>query len=88
LVASELIAFNYHNAFTDDDDALPAYVGEVTWMELRGKESDSALLRMGYGFLGHGVKTLVPKTRCFLIHAEGGEVTLDIICGEYLLQSV
>jgi hypothetical protein len=30
LIASGVVVFNYHNTFVSDEDALPAYVGEVT----------------------------------------------------------
>ena len=83
LIASGVVAFNYHNTFESDEDALPAYVGEVTCRELREQDKDATLSRLGYGFLGRGVATFVPKAGRFQIHVEGGELTIDLICGEY-----
>lgn len=84
LLARKVIAFNYHNVFTEDDDALPAYIAEVTWRELRRNEGAAILRRLGYGFLAKGVETFTPES-CFQIHVEGGEIVVDVICGEYSL---
>ena len=85
LITEGVLAFNYHNTFEDDDDALPTYVGEVTCRALQKEELDQVLLRLGYGFLGPGVKTYVPKSRCFHVHVEGGALAIDVICTEYTI---
>jgi hypothetical protein len=83
LIASGVVVFNYHNTFGSDEDALPAYVGEVTCRELREQDKDAALSRLGYGFLGRGVVTFVPEAGRFQIHVEGGELGIDLICAQY-----
>ena len=85
LIADGVVAFNYHNTFETDDDALPAYVGEVTCRELREQDKDAALSRLGYGFLGKGCATFLPESGRIHIHIEGGEVSIDLICGAYRL---
>lgn len=85
LTAIGVVAFNFHNTFDDDDDALPAYVGEVTCQDLEAQEAASLLSRLGYGFLGRGVTPYAPKSARLHMHLEGGEVTIDVICSEYAL---
>jgi hypothetical protein len=85
LIAEGVVAFNYHNTFTDDEEALPAYVGEVTWREWQREEASSVLLGIGYGFVTQGGQTFAPESRYFHISAQGGELAVDLICSKYRL---
>jgi hypothetical protein len=85
LTANGVVMLNYHNAFDNDDDALPAYIGEVTCRELGVKEADSVLSGLGYGFIGNGGTIYVPKLGCFHIHIEGGELAIDMVCEKFKL---
>jgi hypothetical protein len=86
LEAQAVVLFNYQNAFEAGEDALPAFVAEVTCEEFDNHGRSSQLMKLGYGFLGRGVETYVPKlNNCFVIHVEGGEVSLDLLCGAYQL---
>ena len=85
LIAIGVVIFNYHNAFEDDEDALPCYVGEVTCRALREPTKDVALLQLRYRFIGSGVMAFKPEIGLFHIHIEGGQLCIDLICGEYSL---
>ncbi|EEF62124.1 hypothetical protein Cflav_PD6399 [Pedosphaera parvula Ellin514] len=79
LIANGVILLHYHNIF-DSGDGLAAYVGEVTVQELGMDESGLVLSQLGYGFRGSGM-----ERHSMLIHIEGGEVAVDIVCSEYHL---
>ncbi|MDD5271458.1 MAG: hypothetical protein PHU14_01940 [Methylovulum sp.] len=84
LILDHLMIFNYNNAFDDDEEGLPVYVGEVTCRELTAKEAPLELLRLGYLFIKHEGGIIGPAAgKLFLLHIAGGEVSIDIVCGNY-----
>lgn len=83
LIASKLAVFNYHNSFGSDEDGLAAYLGELNVEACSGAEAESALVRSGYGFHGPGIEPLATGSKSYWIHAEGGEIELNIFCGDY-----
>ena len=79
-----VIAFNFHNTFDCPADALPTYVGEVTCRPIAQEQIHSCLGSLAYGFTFKGdyrPNTLASTAN--LIHIEGGEVAIDILCGRY-----
>jgi hypothetical protein len=82
LIASRLAVSNYHNAFGPTDDGLAAYLGELTVEKAPGWEAESTRARLGYGFHGPDSNPFFGK-QSYWIHAEGGEIELNIVCGDY-----
>ncbi len=83
LTVTGVIALNYHNVFTGQEDMLPAYVGEVTCAELNSDELSSVMQKRGYGFLARSITNYNPHSPFLHIHAEGGELSVDIVCKHY-----
>ncbi len=91
LVCGSTYLFRYDNDFTDADEGLPCYLGEVGLEELAGTELQERVRVLGYGF---GVD-LIPwrpdaKTRtvripsvehAFAVHLEG-EIVVDVVCAQ------
>jgi hypothetical protein len=84
LTTYDVIVFNYHNAFDCSADALPTHVGEVTCRSIAQEQVHICLAALAYKFAiadDYSQSTLM--NGAILIHIEGGEVAIDILCGRY-----
>jgi len=91
VICSSVYVFNYHNIFEDEYDGLPCYVGEVDYGEVHGLNLCQKLTELNFGFVvekdptdpNSGSKTyLPPNNKAYFLHIEGGQVDIDIVCGE------
>ncbi|KID58108.1 hypothetical protein JF50_05105 [Pseudoalteromonas luteoviolacea] len=76
LECSSVYSFDYQNCFKDDD-SLAAYVGEVNYKVIHASEVSDYLKNSGYVFSCDEIFS----SNLFVIAAEGGEVSLKVICG-------
>ncbi len=83
-----IVLFHYQNSFEDDDEAFPTYIGEVTSSPIESHNAASMLAATGYGFCDPNGKLLVPNESHSLIHIEGGDVSLSIVCKGFALEMV
>jgi len=81
LVAEAVLTFKYSNSFDNTEDALPAYIGEVKYRQLSNEDLHVEFGRLGYGFTQNEDRLF--KNSYFLIQIEGGEISIDILCGGY-----
>ena len=89
LSLESVLVFRYFNAFESSEDSFPAYVGKVICRELVPDEITAELVNLGYRFIAGDGQIFIPSGKSlFLIHIEGGEVSIEIICGKYLLNSL
>ncbi len=91
LVCGSTHLFRYANTFTNAEDGLPCYVGEVGLEELAGTELQERLRVLDYGF-GVDLTPWRPdaKTRtvqipfvehAFAVHMEGA-IVVDVVCAQ------
>ncbi len=83
----DVILINYHNVM--DFEGLATYVGQVDLDELGGDLGRAKLCDLGFKFrdsLGHTGTTNSGTVRH--LHVEGGEVCIDLCCGECRLTRI
>lgn len=89
LAIDSVLFFNYQNAFDDYKHAFPTYIGEVICKEFSYEEYTPWLTKVGYGFTNADGNISIPHMeKLFFIQLESGEVSIDIICGDYKLNFV
>ena len=96
VVCSSVYVFNFHNVFEDEYDGLPCYVGEVRYGRICGSDLCRKLKELNFGFRveedpvepNSKKRMYIPGDRkAYFLHMEGGEVDIDIICGEVTINS-
>ena len=86
LQCRRVILLAFRNAFEHNKDAFPCYLGEVVREDLSSSSLRERLDGFQYGFSRGDGSTYMPAgSRGVHVHLEGGEVILDVICGEAVL---
>ncbi len=80
----DVLLFNYHNVM--DAEGLAIYVGHVDVDELVGDAARTTLAKLGFGFRDSLGRTGTTESGVIQhLHVEGGEVSIDLCCGQYHL---
>jgi hypothetical protein len=86
IMASKVMLLNYHNTFTEADDAFPTYVAEVSAERVRITEALSALDSLGYNFLARENEPFGQRLNVSHLRVASGEVSVDIVCQDYAVE--
>ncbi len=80
---SSVYSLNYQNIF-DLDDGFSCYIGEVVCQRIEQNEFSSILKKISFSFSLNDQSFYMPKRKeLFVLHAEGGEVVIDIVCASF-----
>ena len=77
----DVILMNYHNIM--DAEGFATYVGQVDLDELVGDAGRGKLCELGFRFRDAAGRTSTTGSETIQhLHVEGGEVCIDVCCGE------
>ncbi|MCR9197401.1 MAG: hypothetical protein NXI04_02040 [Planctomycetaceae bacterium] len=74
-----LVILEYQNAFFAED-GFAVYVGHVGVDQISQEQTKSNLKQMRYQFDSEEASDWQANGQCFLVHVEGGEVLLRVLC--------